>query len=65
MCVPCLQLVLQQSEVHSLQDSHARAEADIETLKKDISQREEALRQLMSALHGLAAKVMGMWLGCC
>ena len=65
MCVPCLQLVLQQSEVHGLQDSHAQAEADIEALKKDISRREEALRQLMSALHGLAAKVMGMLLGCC
>lgn len=57
-CVLCVQLEQQQEAVQSLQASRAQAEADIEALKKGVSTREEALRQLMSALHGLAAKVM-------
>lgn len=61
-CVPRVQLAQQQEEVCSLQGSHSQAEADIEVLKKDISAREDALRRIMSALHGLVTKVMGMLL---
>ena len=58
----CVQLVQQQEEVCSLQASHSQAVTDIEALKRDISAREDALRRLMAALHGLVSKVMGMLL---
>ena len=64
MC-SCAQLSQQQGEVSDLQASHSQAQADIEALKNDISAKEDALRQLMAALHGLVSKVTVTSLGCC
>ena len=60
-----MQLSQQQGEVGSLQASHSQAQTDIEALRKDISAKEDALRQLMAALHGLVSKVTVRLLGCC